>query len=84
MGMTKNEYIDHLIVDEIAEKVANEPMEDMIDELDSDMGSLNVSSHSVPEHVWIENKVDETRQRMKELEQIRMYDDDMWNGSGLR
>ena len=84
MGMTKKEYIDQLIVDEIAEKVANEPMEDMIDELDSDMGSLNVSSHSVPEHVWIENKVDETRQRMKELEQIRMYDDDMWNWSGLR
>ena len=84
MGMTKKEYIDQLIVDEIAEKVANEPMEDMIDELDSDMGSLNVSSHSVPEHVWVENKVDDTRQRMKELEQIRMYDDDMWNWSGLR
>ena len=63
MGMTKKEYIDQLIVDEIAEKVANEPMEDMIDESDSDMDS-------VPEHVWVENKVDEARERMKELEPV--------------
>ena len=64
-------------VDKIAEKVANEPVEEDIDKLDEDMDS-------VPEHVWVENKVDDTRQRMKELEQIRMYDDDSWNWSGLR
>ena len=64
-------------VDKIAEKVANEPVEEDIDKLDEDMDS-------VPEHVWVENKVDDTRQRMKELEQIRMYDDDTWNWSGLR
>ena len=77
MGMTKKEYIDQLIVDEIAEKVANEPMEDMIDDLDSDMDS-------VPEHVWVENKVDEARERMKEIQQREMYDDYRWNWSGLR
>ena len=77
MGMTKKEYIDQLIVDEIAEKVANEPMEDMIDESDSDMDS-------VPEHVWVENKVDEARERMKEIQQREMYDDYTWNWSGLR
>ena len=64
-------------IDKIAEKVANEPVEEDIDKLDEDMDS-------VPEHVWVENKVDDTRQRMKELEQIRMYDDDTWNWSGLR
>ena len=77
MGMTKNEYIDHLIVDEIAEKVANEPMEDMIDDLDSDMDRI-------PEHVWVENKVDDTKERMKEIQQREMYDDYTWNWSGLR
>ena len=77
MGTVKDEYIDHLIIEELAEKLANEPMEDMIDESDSDMDS-------VPEHVWVENKVDEARERMKELEQIRMYDDYAWNWSGLR
>ena len=64
-------------VDKIAEKVANEPVEEDIDKLDEDMDS-------VPEHVWVENKVDDIRQRMKELEQIRMYDDETWNWSGLR
>ena len=64
-------------IDKIAEKVANEPVEEDIDKLDEDMDS-------VPEHVWVENKVDDTRQRMKELEQIRMYDDETWNWSGLR
>ena len=64
-------------IDKIAEKVANEPVEEDIDKLDEDMDS-------VPEHVWVENKVDEARERMKELEQIRMYDDYAWNWSGLR
>jgi len=35
MSVTKNEYIDYMIIDEIAEKVANEPIEDgLIDEED--------------------------------------------------
>ena len=77
MGMTKKEYIDQLIVDEIAEKVANEPMEDMIDDLDSDMDRI-------PQHVLDEDKVDEAILRMHDRRQIEMFEDDMWNWSGLR
>ncbi len=36
------------------------------------------------ESVKIENKVDETKERMKEISQREMYDDYTWNWSGLR
>ena len=64
-------------VDKIAEKVANEPLEEMIDELDSDMDEI-------PQHVIDENKVDETIMRMHDQRQWDMYNDPDMNWSGLR
>ena len=37
-----------------------------------------------PQHIFDEALVDETRQRMKELDQIEMYDDPYLNWSGRR
>ena len=64
-------------VDKIAEKVANEPLEEMIDELDSDMDEI-------PQHVIDENKVDEAIMRMHDRAQWEMYNDRYMNWSGLR
>ena len=58
-------------VDKIAEKVANEPMEDIQEE-------------DVPQHVIDENRADEIRQLRKEQAQMEMYDDPYLNWSGLR
>ena len=64
-------------VDKIAEKVANEPLEEMIDELDSDMDEI-------PQHVIDENKVDEAIMRMHDRAQWDMYNDLDMNWSVLR
>ena len=64
-------------VDKIAEKVANEPLEEMIDELDSDMDEI-------PQHVIDENKVDEAIMRMHDRAQWEMYNDRDMNWSGYR
>ena len=58
-------------VDKIAEKVANEPIEDMQEE-------------DVPQHVIDENRADMIRERRKELAQMEMYDDPYLNWSGNR
>ena len=36
------------------------------------------------ESVRVENKVEETKERMREIEQREMFDDYDWNWSGLR
>ena len=59
-------------VHRIAEKVANEPMEDILEE------------EVVPQHVIDENRGDEIRQLRKEQAQREMYDDPVMNWSGLR
>ena len=64
-------------VDKIAEKVANEPLEEMIDELDSDMDEI-------PQHVIDEAKVDEAIMRRHDQRQWEMYNDRDMNWSGLR
>ncbi len=70
--------IDSMIdVDKIAEKVANEPLEEMVDELDLDM-------NEIPQHVIDENKVDEAIMRMHDRAQWEMYNDRDMNWSGLR
>ena len=38
----------------------------------------------VPQHVIDEALADDARQRTKDLRQMEMYDDEMWNWSGLR
>jgi hypothetical protein len=58
-------------VDKIAEKVANEPMEDIQEEV-------------VPQHVIDEERADMIKERRKELAQMEMYDDPYLNWSGHR
>ena len=58
-------------VDKIAEKVANEPMEDIQEEV-------------VPQHVIDEERADMIKERRKELAQMEMYDDPYLNWSGNR
>ena len=58
-------------VDKIAEKVANEPIEDMQEE-------------DVPQHVIDEERGDEIRQLRKEQAQREMYNDSDMNWSGYR
>ena len=38
----------------------------------------------VPQHVIDEALADDARQRARDLRQMEMYDDEMWNWSGLR
>ena len=72
MGIYKKEYNEHMMVDEIAEKVANEPLEEDIDKLDEDMDEI-------PQHVIDENKVDEAIMRMHDRAQWEMYNDPTMN-----
>ena len=57
------------MVDSIAKKVAEEPMENVDDR---------------PQHVIDEERADEIRQLRKEQAQREMYDDPVMNWSGLR
>ena len=60
-------------VDKIAKKVAEEPVEEM-EEL----------PRKIPQHVIDEEKVDAALERMRDQRQMDMYNDEMWNWSGLR
>ena len=60
-------------VDKIAKKVAEEPVEEM-EEL----------PRKIPQHVIDEAKVDAALERMRDQRQMDMYNDEMWNWSGLR
>ena len=64
-------------VDKIAKKVAEEPMENV------DEGNYEYMP-KVPQHVIDEDLADCARERTKELRQMEMFDDEMWNWSGLR
>jgi hypothetical protein len=57
------------VVDNIARKVAEEPMEDIDDR---------------PQHIIDEERGDMIREYMKEQAQREMYDDPVMNWSGLR
>jgi len=95
MGVTKNEYIEDLIkkesdifdvyVDKIAEKVANEPIDDELEKWivgDTEDGHMPLVRK--PQHVIDEDRGDEIRQQRKERAQREMYDDPVMNWSGLR
>lgn len=62
-------------VDKIAEKVANEPLKEDV---------LQEDKKEVPQHVIDEAKVDAALERMRDLRQMEMYDDEWMNWSGLR
>ena len=62
-------------VDKIAEKVANEPLEEDV---------LQEDKKEVPQHVIDEAKVDAALERMREQREMDMFNSEDWNWSGLR
>jgi hypothetical protein len=85
MGIQKQEHIDYLIIDELAEKVANEPIDDVLEKWiigDTEDGYMPLVKK--PQHIIDEEKVDEAIQRMYDLGQQEMFDDPIMNWSGLR
>ena len=69
--------MEELNVDEIAERVANETM-------DEDVLQEDEEERVVPQHVIDEAKVDEAIMRRHDLRQMEMYDDPYMNWSGHR
>ena len=73
------------VIDNIARKVAEEPMED---ELENWIVGETEDGHMPlvrkPQHVIDEDRGDEIRQLRKEQAQREMYDDPYLNWSGLR
>ena len=69
--------MEELNVDEIAERVANET-------IDEDVLQEDEEERVVPQHVIGEALADSARQRVRDLRQMEMYDDPYMNWSGLR
>ncbi len=72
-------------VDKIAEKIANEPMEDELEKWivgETEDGHMPLVKR--PQHVIDEETVDLVRELRKEQAQREMYDDPVMNWSGLR
>ena len=72
-------------VHRIAEKVANEPLEDELRNWiigETEDGHMPLVRK--PQHVFDEDRGDEIRQLRKEQAQREMYDDPVMNWSGLR
>ena len=72
-------------VDKIAEKVANEPLEDELKNWiigETEDGHMPLVRK--PQHVIDEAKVDEAIMRRHDQRQCEMYDDPVMNWSGLR
>jgi hypothetical protein len=65
------------MVEDAIKKVADEAVMEGVDKLDEDV-------EEVPQHVIDEALADDARQRTRDLRQMEMYDDEMWNWSGLR
>ena len=73
------------VVDNIARKVAEEPMEDELDKWmvgESEHGHMPLVKK--PQHVIDEERADEIRQLRKEQAQMEMFDDPHLNWSGHR
>ena len=72
-------------VDKIAEKIANEPMEDELEKWivgETEDGHMPLVKR--PQHVIDEETVDLVRELRKEQAQREMYDDPVMNWSGHR
>ncbi len=69
--------MDELDINKIAERVANEAVDENVLQEDEE-------ERVVPQHVIDEALADDARQRTRDLRQMEMYDDQMWNWSGLR
>ena len=81
------------ICDHLGGKVAKEPMTEFAEDLiahetgfagEYEEGDDWVEEEEVPQHVIDEALADDARQRARDLRQMEMYDDEMWNWSGLR
>ena len=84
MGITKKEIFD-VYVDKIAEKVANEPIDDELEKwIIGETEDDHMPLVKKPQHVIDEEKVDEALERMREQAQMEMFDDPVMNWSGLR
>ena len=85
MDSKKVTYIWEAVVNNIARKVAEEPMED---ELENWIVGETEDGHMPlvrkPQHVIDEDRADEIRQLRKEQAQMEMYDDPYMNWSGHR
>ena len=78
-------YIWEAVVNNIARKVAEEPMEDELDKWmvgDSEHGHMPLVKK--PQHVIDEERGDMIRQLRREQAQMEMYDDPYLNWSGHR
>ena len=72
-------------VHRIAEKVANEPLEDELRNwIIGETEDGHIPLVRKPQHVIDEDRGDEIRQMRKEQAQREMYDDPVMNWSGLR
>ena len=72
-------------VHRIAEKVANEPLEDELRNwIIGETEEGHIPLVRKPQHVIDEDRGDEIRQLRKEQAQREMYDDPFMNWSGLR
>ena len=72
-------------VDKIAEKVANEPLEDELRNWiigETENGHMPLVRK--PQHVIDEAKVDEAIMTRHDQRQWEMYHDEMWNWNGMR
>ena len=73
------------VIDNIARKVAEEPMEDVLENWivgETEDGHMPLVRK--PQHVIDEERADEIRQLRKEQAQMEMYDDPYLNWSGHR
>ena len=78
-------YIWEAVVNNIARKVAEEPMEDELDKWmigESEHGHMPLVKN--PQHVIDEERGDMIRQLRKEQAQMEMFDDPYLNWSGHR
>ena len=72
------------MVDKIAKKVAEEPMENMDEGNYEYMPKAEGVKNKYIDHVETERLVDEARERERDRRQMEMFDDPDWNWSGKR
>ena len=73
------------VIDNIARKVAEEPMEDELENwIVGETEDVHMPLVRKPQHVIDEERADEIRQLRKEQAQMEMFDDPYLNWSGHR
>ena len=80
MGITKDKHIEHMNEVDFAEEV----QKDLAEQSKFFAERQSEKEREVPQHIIDEELADSARQRTRDLRQMEMYDDEMWNWSGLR